>query len=221
MKHSEEAKLLYLKSLFKNIDEFKADEVYKSRANFLGTVFKGINEDNEIKRNRWFNLLRIANEIIQYELQDEKQEEEIVKELMEHPYFKIYKGKEFLLNILNHRKQFKATLKEFDDETAKIYYGLFHLHQEVQTSAVNATEELLADDAKALKFGNSVKIFQKKLPALFKEYGELFQICISRVEPKKVTKKRTFNKTLQNIPWYLYLIIILIIFKIIRSLNDS
>ena len=104
MNLSDDAKLLFLKSSFKDIDELKAEEFYKSRASLFGNVYKGIKEDNEIKKYRWFYLLSAINESIQFGAASNEEDDKIFNEFLNHPYYTFYKQKSITNALFQNRK---------------------------------------------------------------------------------------------------------------------
>lgn len=190
MNLNENTKLSFIKTAFESIDDTRPDEIYKARANLLGQEFKNSHNENEIKRNEWFFLLRCVNGCIQYESEDTIEQEKIFNDLKAHPYFAFYKGKDLLLNLFQNRKPFQELLKSAEPEIAQIFFGLYHLHIDIRFNAQRDFDEKMESQANCVKFSEILKKMKTNFPILFDEYSNAFQYCMAKayvpVEKEKV-----------------------------------
>ena len=215
MNLNENTKLSFIKTAFKNIDDTKPDEVYKARANLLGQEFKNSHNENEIKRNEWFFLLRCVNGCIQFESEDTIEQEKIFNDLKAHPYFSYYKGKELLLNLFLNRKPFQELLKSAEPEIAQIFFGLYHLHIDIRFNAQRDFDERMESQANCVKFTEILKKLKAKFPLLFDEYLDMFQYCMAKAQVPIEKEKVGFFKQMirpKNLIILLVFIVALLIF---------
>ena len=222
MSLNEEARLLYLKSSFKLIDESNAEDFYKARAGILGHSFNPVNDENEAKRGRWFYLLRGINTCIQFDTLPIEEQEKIFKDWQAHPYYAYYEDKELVSNLFQNRKVFKETLANVEPGIAKIFYGLYHLHSEAKANANREVEEIFEIEEKCIKMKEVIKVFKQKLPILYSEYGKMFQaINLKTFERRVVGRKKSSSSFFQNLPWYFYFIFAYCLIKIIALIQAA
>lgn len=196
---SEEVKISYLKSVFKNIEENNAEEVYKYRAAILDQELRGVKSDNKIKRNRWFYLLRIVNDFIQDENANDANEEIIVKEFKDHPYYKFYADKKQIDNLIEFRKKSHSVFKEFDRALADIYYGLLHIANEVQSQSLQRLKEIYeGEEPMRTNLIHSVKIIRAQLPFLYERYAEFFSVITTETLKNEKDSKRRSRSKVEN-----------------------
>lgn len=216
---SEEAKVSYIKGAFRNIEENNAEEIYKNRAAFLEQEIRGVKSDNKIKRNKWFYLLRVFNEFIQDDKANEADEESIVKELKDHPYYQYYSDKKQIDNLIEFRAKIHFVLSEFDRNISDVFYGLLHIAPEVQKQAFQRLKEIFeGEEPMRGKLIESVKIIRVQLPFLNEKFSDAFNVIIA--EPPKSKKKenrRVRNREeknedsfLQN-KWFVFICVFLLI----------
>jgi hypothetical protein len=222
MSLSNEARLLYLKTSFKNINESKAEDFYKVRAETLGHSFKPVNDENETKRGRWFYLLRGINSCIQFDNLPIEDQEKLYNDWKAHPYFAYDENKELTVNLFQNRKIFKEILTGVEPGVARIFYGLYHLNVEAKAIAMKEIKEMAVIPEKCSKLSNVIILFKQKLPVVYAEYSEMFQaISHKGLGDPIVSLQNQFIAFLKKIPWYGYLAIAYFIFVIINIIIED